>query len=318
MGMFLPLIGAGISAFSSFQAGKEAKKTNQLNQQIADRNYEVENQARLDAIAEANRQRDDAHLGETDAAGNRRYWVEGKGWVTDLSQSQQQLQTGTEQELLRQLVTEAQRNEKVNSDAASRRGREGILASGAENEYRLARRPDASALRDYYLAAGATARNQQADRAGDLAARQNVRSGARNVADVEQGIRATADADSAAQQGMEAARMGTEAADTQYANTRNNANTLYDYFRRASTTGATAPNGYQPTGPQGQSTGSADQALLNLTAKAPQQEYTSADYSGTDTMADLGKTLMGYFGAQQGQQQGNAITDRWGKNVGGI
>jgi hypothetical protein len=303
----------GGTALASILGGKEASRTNQLNADISLLNYYAQQKAQRDAWAEAQRQQAEQKLGTTDAQGNRTRFIPGVGWVTELSDKQQQLSDLTEAEQLRQLTDEAGRESENSKRARDRRGREDILASAAEDEMRLARRPSVGGLRQLLLARGAAERNRQADRAGNASARQNIRAGGRNAAGLVQGARAEADADSARQAGIDAQLAATGMADSMFAQKRDAGRNLYDYFRRASTTGAMPVNGVSPTGPSTRGTGSVDQQFLNLLqGGAPQLDYQSPD----NAMLGTAQGLIDMFGAYQTNQQAKKQAGRTRSNMG--
>lgn len=301
----------GGTAISSIMGGQAASDTAQTNADISMLNYYAQQQAAAQQQSEARRQQQEGKLGTTDATGNRTYFVPGQGWVTDLTPQQEELMRLTEGEQRRQLLDETARNERVSERGDTRRGREDTNATEAEREMRAVRRPDESALRDLLLARGAETRNRQADRAGDASARAAIRGGGTNAASVKQGARAEADADSARQAGIEAQLMAKNMADSQFAQGRDSARGIYDYFRRASTSGTAPVTGVTPTGPTTRSTGSADQQLINA-FRAPQLDYQSPNNAMTDTASGL----MNMFGAYHGLSGTEKEIDRIGSNQG--
>jgi hypothetical protein len=309
------MAGTGIS---SVMGGISANNANKQNAQIAMLNYFEQQQARMRAEMEARRQQSEAKLGTTDASGNRTYFVPGRGWVTDLTDDQQAIQEASEAEMLRQLREEAGRNEKVSARAADRRDREDVLATEGERAFRAERRPDEDALRQLLLARGAEARNQSADRAGEMVARQNVRSGSRNAAELMQGARAASDATGARQAGIEAELMANDEADRRFDAGRNRGGQMYDYYRRMSTSGTAAPTPYQPQGPQGRSTGVADQGLINILGRPVERDYTNANFATSDTISDLTGMLGSYQQMRQNDALFNAIRDRYGSSTGAV
>lgn len=308
----------GGTAISSIMGGSAANEANQQNAYIAMLNYQEQQAARMRAEAEARRQRGEAQLGQTDASGNRTYFVPGRGWVTDLTADQQAIQSASEEEMLRQLTTEADRNEVVSGRAATRRDREDVLATEGERDFRAQRRPDEDALRQLFLARGAEARNASADRAGELVARQNVRSGRGNAAELMLGARAASDATEARKAGIEAALMAEGEADRRFDAGRDRGGQMYDYYRRMSTSGTAAPTPYQPQGPQRGSTGVADQALLNATSRAAERDYTNANLALPDTISDITGMLGSWQQMRQNDALFNAIRDRYGSSTGAV
>lgn len=93
--MVLPLLGAlagaGGSIFSAILGAESQDQASQYNWNINERNLRDTRKARQDAIDYSEGIRDDQKLGGTDALGNRSYFKEGEGWVSELSPAQQKL-----------------------------------------------------------------------------------------------------------------------------------------------------------------------------------------------------------------------------------
>lgn len=303
---------------SSLLGGGAANQANKQNLQIAMLNYQEQVAARMRAEAEARRQRGEAQLGQTDAAGNRTYFVPGQGWVTELTDQQQAIQSGSEDEMLRQVTTEADRNEAVSDRSDTRRRREDVLATEGERDFRAERRPDEDALRQLLLARGAETRNASADRSGEMLARQNVRSGRGNAAELVAGARAASDATGAREAGIEAALMADSEADRRFDAGRGRGGQMYDFYRRMSTSGTAAPTPYSPQGPQRGSTGVADQAMLNITSRPEQRDYVDANYAKSDTISDISNMLGSFQQMRQNDALFNEMRNRYGASTGAV
>jgi len=309
-----------LMAGGSIIGGINANNANKQNAQIAMMNYYQAQQDKADAQNEARQQRSQQQLGATDAAGNRTYFIPGRGWVTELTDTQQDIQSRSEAEQLRQL-SQGARDERVQGRANDRRNREDVLATDREREMRAARREDEGSLRQLLLARGAEQRNRQADRAGDAAARQRVRAGGTNAAELVSSARASADADSARQAGIEAQIAARGMADQNFEAARNPA--MLDYFRKMSTSGTGNSNVFQPQGPQQQSTGVQDQALLNIMARGgPEMPYTQPNQAVSGTMSDLASAFGAYRDRKSADKYNQAMIDAWGRgglgNTGGF
>jgi len=313
------LASTAAGGLSSIIGGVEQNRANQVNEQISLQNFYRQIAAQRNAQVEAQRQQGEAKQGTTDAAGNRTYFVPGRGWVTDLSENQQALQTGTEQEQLRALTDDTARNRVIAGRNEGRQGQEDALASMALRELQGVQRPDQDALRQLFLARGAETRNDAADRAGEMVARQGIRAGGGvNAAELTRDARAASDAQSSRQAGVDAQLSAMQTADSQYNSDIDRASKMYDYFRRASTAGATPVNGYSPQGPQARSTGSADQQLLSIMRGSPQMEYQSPNYAMGDTLTDLSKLGMSAVNTKHQIDMDNELLKRWGANTGAI
>lgn len=303
----------GGSTIASLIGGAETNRINKQNADISLMNFYEQQAASRRAANEARRQQGEQKLGTTDAQGNRTHFVPGVGWVTDLSADQQELQDLTTAESKRVLTDEAGREAERSELARDRRGRENTLATEGERELRAVRRPDEGALRQLLLARGAEQRNASADRAGNLSARAATRSGqGGSAADIRQGARAEADADSARQAGIQAELQARNIAGQEFAQERDAGRNIYDYFRRASTSGTAPVSGVTPTGPNTRGTAGADQSLAIALSKAPQLDYQSPNHALSGTGQDLINMIGQYRGLNMTNQEANRVAGNQG------
>lgn len=297
---------------SSIFGGMAAADAQELNNQISLLNYYETQEANRRARNEAARQQREGRLGATDAAGNRTRFIPGVGWVTDLSNTQQQIQDASEQEQLRQL-SQGARDERVQERSNARRNREDTAATEADREFRAERRPDEGALRQLYLARGAETRNRAADRAGNAVARAAVRGGGTNAASLVQGARAASDAEAARQAGVQAELLARTNADQEFESGRSNANSLYDYFRRMSTSGTGNAPVFQPMGPARTSTGVADQGAINAAGRAAQLDYQQPQDAMAHTLNNIVTAGQAFYDRQMSQDYNQAMLDAFGR-----
>lgn len=302
----------GGTMLSSVFGGMAANDAAQTNANISLMNYYEQQVANQRARQEAARQQSEAKLGTTDAAGNRTYFVPGVGWVTDLSDTQQEIQNASEDEMLRQL-SQGARDERVQERANDRRNREDTAATEADREFRAARRPDEGQLRQLFLARGAETRNRSADRAGDRLARQNIRAGGRNAASLIQGARATADADAARRAGVDAELAARGTADQEFNNERSQANSLYDYFRKMSTSGTGNSQVFQPSGPAARSTGVADQGAINAAGRVAGMDYQAPNFALSGTLNNIVNAGGAFYDRHNSQQFQQDMLDAFGR-----
>ena len=306
----LALLGGSMA--SSIFGGMASNDAAELNNQISLLNYYDQQAANQRQRQEAVQQRSDARLGQTDAAGNRTYFIPGVGWVTDLSEDQQQIQDMSEEEQIRQL-SQGARDEQVQERAVSRRGREDTGATEADRDFRAQRREDPGALRQLLLARGQTERNAQADRAGDASARAAIRGGGTNVAAVKQGARAEADADSARRAGVDAQLQSRDEVERRFGGRRDDAAGLYDYFRKMSTSGTGNSQIFQPQGPQRSSTGLADQLAGNAAGQTAQFDYQQPNYALAGTISDMTQAGGAFYDRNNSQKYNQAMLDAFGR-----
>jgi hypothetical protein len=312
--MVVPLIMAGMAAASAISAAKTSSDTNKQNAQISAMNYAQQQQARSDAMREAQRQRKDAQLGTTDANGNRTYFVPGQGWVTELTNGQKVIQKASEAEQTRQLTEEASRNERNSKRGNERRNREDTFATEADRELRSVRKGDEAGLRDLLLARGSETRADAADAAGNAVSRQAVRGGGTNAAALMQGARAASDASSARQAGVDAQLQARQTIGREFNDDRASATGMLDYFRKMSTGGTAAPNLAGIRGPANNQGGidQSNRGLLAVMNRAPQLDYQSANHAMTDGIAGVGSAIGGYNSARQGEKMQRVIMDSFG------
>lgn len=311
-----PLIGAGISGVASLMGGAAGNDAAEMNNYISLMNYYAQQAAQQRARQEASRQQHEGKLGQTDAAGNRTYFVPGRGWVTDLSDDQQTIHDMSEQEQIRQL-SQGARDEQVQERSVDRRNREDVSATDAERMFREARRDDPEGLRQLFLARGAEQRNRSADRAGNALARQNIRAGGRNAGELLQGARASADASNARQAGVEAQLMSGQVADQDFSAKRGEANQLYDYFRKMSTSGTGNAPVFQPNAPQRTSTALADQGAINAAGRHAEMDYQQPNLAWSNAISNVGSSFGAGFDRYQQSQYQQAMLDAFGRMGGG-
>lgn len=309
---WMPLLAAGIQGGASLLAGSAGNDAAEMNNYISLLNYYEQQNANNRARQTASRLQAEAKLGQTDAAGNRTYFIPGVGWVTDLSETQEQIQNASEQEQLRQLA-QGDRDEQVQARASDRRNREDTSATEAERMFRQARRPDDDALRQLFLARGAEQRNRSADLAGNALARQNIRAGGRNAAELVQGARAASDADSARRAGVEATLYGNQEADRQFAQQRDAGNQLYDYFRKMSTSGTGSAPVFQPSGPQRTSTALAEQGMMNSAGRFAEMDYQQPNLAWANAISNVGSAFGAGFDRYAQNQRESELLQAFGR-----
>jgi hypothetical protein len=133
----LPVLGALIGAGGSIAGGliganaqSEAAET---NWKINLLNYYSREAERRDRINAAQTEQRDRKLGQTDANGNRVRFVEGKGWVTELSDEGQQMQDAQDQEQMRRLLLDLPARRRQMFDNIRDQNTDRYLSEGAMN-----------------------------------------------------------------------------------------------------------------------------------------------------------------------------------------
>lgn len=306
------LAGTLISGATSLLGAKSAADTGAAtaaaNLKIAQMNLEFQERARTEGIEAAEAWLQRAMLGQTDAMGNRTYFDEEQGWVTDLTPQQQIIANRVQGEQQRQIG-------QVAGDADAGRRENIQLSREAARDYNATKqdmqgaRPESSnALADLLYARAMGDSNEVLDAAKSQASRSMLNSGTVTPGRM-QGIYSGRTA--AGANARRDARINSELQARGYVDNKhqqqqaNNAGLMEFYGSRAGyTPGYT---GTSPTGPaKGGDMGQAQSGLLSATTMTPQQDYQSPDYSGSNALIDAGNTIGGNlfnWGAYQQQKQ---------------
>lgn len=130
--MVLPILGALIGAGGSIASGimgmNAANNAAAYNYYSDLMNFYQRENERKDTINEAKRVEGDQKLGMTDASGNRVRFVDGVGWVTELSDEQDQLRELQEREQIAQLTEDLPMRRRRMQENDVRQDREGAYA----------------------------------------------------------------------------------------------------------------------------------------------------------------------------------------------
>jgi hypothetical protein len=326
--MVLPLLGAIIGAGATIGSGilgaNAAQQAADKNWQIDLLNYYAAQQERFDTIQQAKRQEGDTKLGMTDANGNRVHFVEGVGWVTELSDEQNALREGYQQEELDQLG-DLKKKRGVLDANLKRQGREDTVASQLLDAFQRVHRTPESQLEGILNETSTKALNKQYDTTLADAMRSAVRSGSSNSGKVAAAIgkeRGDSLRDAFLNNRASALQMGDE----QYNNERANLANLYNMF--ASRASAMPDVAYNPRNIEGQ-TGAqmsaaaqqgagANAALLNSIAKqgGRLESNIEPNYGWADALSQGGQALAGIFDSSNSDRQRQAAFDQYGRYSG--
>ena len=183
--MPFPLIAAGVGAVGNIIGGimgsKAEKAAADQNYQINLMNYYQRERERQEAINEARTQRAEAHLGQTDAQGNRVYFVPGQGWVTELSpESRQMNEVQRREEMLRLNQDLPAARQKMFENLSRQRGEENRATAIMEAMGRH-RREDPREVTARRNLAAAEGINQGFDETENAMFRELIRSGSSGV-----------------------------------------------------------------------------------------------------------------------------------------
>lgn len=195
------LLGGGTSIVGSIFGGNAQDEANATNRQANLMNYYARQQERNDRIQQAQLARGDAkkadaknekryddrlkdmRLGSTDAMGNRTKWVDGQGWVVDLSDTSENLRDAEANEQLAQLTRDAPLKRKQQDanygEQVADRDRAQVLRKKL-GEVRV----DPEAIRRRSAAEAAKGVNGTFDEATNTAMRSALRTGSSNTGNI--------------------------------------------------------------------------------------------------------------------------------------
>lgn len=176
-----PLLGALIGAGGSIAGGLigagAQEEANDMNWQINLLNYYQRQQERRDRLREAERTRADQRLGATDAFGNRTRFVEGKGWVTELSNQDKLIAALQRQEQQNVLEKDLpMRRAQLERNDQRQRTEEGV-AEGLRERFRRDLGVDPEALKRVMITNASAAISREYDYLENEAMRKALRTG---------------------------------------------------------------------------------------------------------------------------------------------
>lgn len=177
------LIGGVASGALGYFAQQSA---DEQNYKMALFNYYQEEARRRQAIQQAEKIRSEQKLGATDAAGNRTHFVEGVGWVSDLSEKGQRMQDAQDKEQMQVLTHDlparrAKMDENIQSQIPERAQANALLDMFRN---RIVNRPTDEATEAWMRDARTRGVSEAADASQDNAMRGVIRSGSSNAGKV--------------------------------------------------------------------------------------------------------------------------------------
>lgn len=302
--MVLPLIAAGIGAAGNIIGGilgsSAQKKADRMNFEIAKANLIMEQKARAEALAEAHRQEAEQKLGTTDAWGNKYHFVEGQGWVVDLSPKSREMQDLYHGEEIQQMAQDlpAKRAQMFNNLA--RQGREENAASGLLQAFLRNYREDPSAIIARRNLMSEQGLNESTDSVIQAAMQNAVRTGSSNAGTILAAINKQRGGD-LRKAFMENQEGASQDAESRYFTEQGN---LANMYNTMATRASGMPNvDYNPRNLEGQEneilgnmrggTQTANTNLLNVLGSSPGKlDYTAQpNYGIANTVAQAGSTI---------------------------
>lgn len=224
--MVLPLIGAlagagGSIASALIGAGAE-DEANQYNWMVNLYNLRQREKERNEARAYADKLRGEQKLGATDAMGNRTYFKEGVGWVSELGPQSQELQDYFFSQELPERRAQFERRADASREEAD-------IANALLGEFRRVTRQSPADIERMLYAASTRGINDATREALEPAMRSALRSGTSNVGRIageigKQGMDARRDA------ALDAKLQARDYADKSFATERGGLANLYQLF----------------------------------------------------------------------------------------
>lgn len=317
LGAFATLISGGLGAAASSRAAQENYNINLLN-------YNQRERERFDAINQAKHQEADTKLGQTDANGNRIHFVEGKGWVTDLSPEQQALQQLYQREELGQLQNDLPKKRDILNSNVVRQGRENTQADALLNAFQRVQRENPRETENLLNQASSAGITQGFDSTLQDAMQSAIRTGASNSGKVAAAIGAER-AKALQQAFMENHINAKGQSQSDFENKRGGIANLYNMFAtRASAMPDVSFNPQNINGQTAQQSGqsqSAQQnaagALINAFAKQGGVMAThDPDYGLANAVAQGGNALYSAFDLAAADRQRQKALNSYGNYAG--
>lgn len=289
---------------SAIFGGLAQSQANSQNRRIADQNFQLAMQDRADRIKAAQEAKADARLGTTDQYGNRMYWDDARGWVTDLQGDSKQIAEAQLDEQLRSLLVDApqrRRQEAVNERA---RGDERATSDALLDEFRRVQRSDPEAMRAMLYDRARMGIDEGYNDVTREAATTALRSGNSNIGAILASV-GKSKASDLRKASLDAAIQAEDRADQRFNTQRSGVGNLYQAFAdRASRLPSTA---YQPMSVDSRTGGNIpafaseagvnSRALMQAFTNTPQMAYAQPNNAFASTLGQLGSIYGGY---QQG------------------
>lgn len=179
--MTLSAIMAGGSSVLGMIEGNKAQK---LQAQIAQRNFELQQQAANRQWQIAQQTMEMQRAGSRDAEGNTQQYIPGVGWVTTASDATKGVIDASRAEQFKRLTEDASLGRQNLRDDFVRRGKEGAMADATMTEWKADDTPDVNTLRHAILANKMSGLDRGYDQESRNAMRQANRSGSSNAGNI--------------------------------------------------------------------------------------------------------------------------------------
>lgn len=302
MEMLGALGGIGGSIFSIMGANKAAEEsahTQRVNTMVNMFDYQLRERERRDRIEQAKENRTDTHLGARDADGNRTHFVEGVGWVTDLSPIATAIRDAQnrEQELVLNQDLPAKRRHMFENLDQQRDER--YMSEGIMKQMRDLQIEDPSAWKNRLYGAATRGINEAFGSMGNAAMNTALRTGASNSGAILAALGGQ-QADMEQKAAEDAEIRAPQMAEAQYNQRRNNLLQMYNMFAGRASQNPETP--YQPQNTSGQTNSILSQFIQeggvsgrDLAAAFGQKggtiDYFQPDYGQANALASTGQAI---------------------------
>lgn len=317
------LIGAAATIGSSLLGMGAADEAAEKNWQINLLNYYQRENERFQTVQAANKRDNETKLGSTDSAGNRTHFVDGVGWVSDLSPESQQLQSLYQNEELQQFDDLNKKRDVLGANV-KRQGQEGAVANQLLDAFGRVQRSTGKDQENLMNQSATKAINEGFDTTLEDAMRSSIRSGASNSGKVAANI-GEKKSNALLEAFMNNQMQSGAAADAKYDTERGNIANVYNMFAsRASAMpdvaynprnieGMGAQQQAQAMGAQGQSAG----ALINAFAKqGGTMSPVEANYGAANALGTSGQAIASAMDASNSDRLRAAAFNQYGNSNG--
>lgn len=300
-GILGSLIGGGASIFGAMAGAEATSEASEKNWQINLLNYFARERERKDRIKQQTENTRDTKLGSTNARGDRTKFVEGKGWVVDLSDDSEQLDNAQLNEQMMTLLRDKPQEREIRDRNMRRQVDEDFQAEGFREELENVRKQDPTELRRLFQSIASQGVNEAYDAQGNQAMKTAIRTGASNTGNILASL-ARGRGDALGKANLDAHIKSLDAVESKYDKDRAGLSSLYNMF--AERAGRMPNVSYQPqnatAGGDGmlaglaQSLGVDARALAEaFGAKGGTVDYVQPDMGMANALASIGGVANG-------------------------
>lgn len=293
------IAGGAFSIMGAQEGAKASAAAHRANLIINMMNFQLRERERRDRIKQAEENRSDTHLGARDADGNRTHFVEGVGWVTELSPEMERMRGLQQREQTNVLGQDLPARRQQMFANIDRQRTENYMAQGLLNQFKNIQQEDPSAMKNRLYGAATRGVNEAFSEQGDQAMRKAIRTGASNTGDIIASL-AAAQGEMLQKAAQDAELRAPEMAEQQFNQRRSNAAQLYNMF--AERAGRMPEVSYQPINPTGQTNNILSQFAQEsgvsgrdlaaaFGARGGVMDYVQPEYGSANALASTGQAV---------------------------